>query len=76
MGEIRKTPQKKYAKITKKKLTFYVFFCKNFQVHPLRHEEVMPEIPFERQSLLVQEKLAALGGELDSLSTMGGGDHV
>ena len=53
-----------------------MIFCKNFQVHPLRHKKVMPDIPFERQSLLVQEQLAALGGELDSLGTMGGGDHV
>ena len=36
----------------------------------------MPDIHFERQSLLVQEQLAALRGELDSLSTMGEGDHV
>ena len=50
-----------------------MILCKNFQVHPLRHKKVMPDIPFERQSLLVQEQLAALGGELDSLSTMGGG---
>ena len=53
-----------------------MILCKNFQVHPLRHKEVMPDIPFERQSLLVQEPIAALGGELDSLSTMGEGDHV
>ena len=57
-------------------LTFFMIFCKKFQVHPLRHKEVTPVIPFERQSLLVQEQLAALGGELDSLSTMGGGDHA
>ena len=53
-----------------------MIFRKKNQVHPLRHKEVMPYIPFERQSLLVQEQLAALGGELDSLSTMGEGDHV
>ena len=53
-----------------------MIFCKKNQVHPLRHKEVMPDIPFERQSSLVQEQIAALGGELDSLSTMGGGDHV
>ena len=53
-----------------------MIFCKKNQVHPLRHKEVMPNIHFERQSLLVQEQIEALGGELDSLSTMGGGDHV
>ena len=53
-----------------------MIFCKKNQVHPLRHKEVMPDIPFERQSLLVQEHIAALGGELDSFGTYGGGDHV
>ena len=53
-----------------------MIFFKTFQVHLLRHKEVMPDIPIERQSSLVQEQLAALGGELGSLSTMGGGDHV
>ena len=53
-----------------------MIFWNFFQVHPIRHKEVMPDIHFERQSLLVQEQLAALGGELDSLSTMGGGDHI
>ena len=28
VGDIRKIPQKKYAKIIKKNLTFYVIFCK------------------------------------------------
>ena len=32
----------------------------------------MPNIPFERQSLLVQEQIAALGGELDALGIYGG----
>ena len=53
-----------------------MIFCKKNQVYPLSHAEVIPNIPFERQSLLVQEQIAALGGELDSLSTYGGGDHV
>ena len=53
-----------------------MIFWKKIQVHPLSHEEVMLGIPFERQSLLVQEQIAALGGELDSLGTYGGGDHV
>ena len=53
-----------------------MIFCKKNQVNPPRHKEVMPDIPFERQSSLVQEQIAAFGGELDSLSTMGGEDHV
>ena len=36
----------------------------------------MLDIPFGRQSLLVQEQRAALGGELDSLGIYGGGNHV
>ena len=53
-----------------------MIFCKKNQVHPLKHQEVILDILFERQSLLVQEQIAALAGELDSLGTYGVGDHV
>ena len=49
-----------------------MIFCKTFQANPLKHDGVMPIIPFERQSLLVQEQIAALGGELDALGIYGG----
>ena len=50
----------------------FSYFLNFFQVYPLRHKGVMPHIPIERQSLLVQGHIAALGGELDCLSIVVG----